>query len=88
LPSTGLAYDGKDRSKDRAMTRLLFVFAFAGASLLAGCVVAPYPYPYPATTTRRQVLVTRDINKMFTGLVVAESVLLKSNTRETLLRRL
>jgi len=51
FPSTGLAYDGKDRSKDRAMTRLLFLFAFAGSSLLAGCVVAPYPYPYPATTT-------------------------------------
>ena len=33
------------------MTRLLFLFAFAGSSLLAGCVVAPYPYPYPATTT-------------------------------------
>jgi hypothetical protein len=33
------------------------------------------------------VLVTRDINKMFDGLVVTESVLLKSNTRETLFRK-
>ena len=43
--------------------------------------------PMPATTVRRSVLVTRDINKMFDGLVVAESVLLKSNTRETLFRK-
>jgi hypothetical protein len=41
----------------------------------------------PATTVRRSVLVTRDINKMFDGLTVAESVLLKSNTRETLFRK-
>ena len=43
--------------------------------------------PYPATRTRRQVFVTRDINKMFTGLVVAESVLLKSSSREVLFRK-
>ena len=43
--------------------------------------------PYPATPVRRNVLVTRDINKMFDGLVVAESVLLKSSTRETLFRK-
>lgn len=42
---------------------------------------------YPATSVRRQVLVTRDINRMFEGLVVAESVLLKSSTRETLFRK-
>jgi hypothetical protein len=42
---------------------------------------------YPATAVRRQVLVTRDINRMFEGLVVAESVLLKSSTRETLFRK-
>ncbi len=41
----------------------------------------------PATPTRRNVLVTRDINKMFDGLVVKESVLLKSNARETLFRK-
>jgi hypothetical protein len=35
----------------------------------------------------RNVLVNRDINKMFEGLVVAESVLLKSATRETLFRK-
>ena len=43
--------------------------------------------PYAATPVRRTVLVTRDIIKMFDGLVVAESVLLKSSTRETLFRR-
>ena len=36
---------------------------------------------------QRHVLVNRDINKMFEGLDVAESVLLKSNTRETLFRK-
>jgi len=41
----------------------------------------------PAAPTRRNVLVTRDVNRMFTGLDVAESVLLKSNTRETLFRK-
>jgi hypothetical protein len=44
--------------------------------------------PYPATPVRRTVLVTRDIIKMFEGLVVAESVLLKSNTREVLFRKM
>jgi hypothetical protein len=43
--------------------------------------------PYAATPVRRTVLLTRDIIKMFDGLVVAESVLLKSSTRETLFRR-
>jgi hypothetical protein len=43
--------------------------------------------PYPATPVRRNVLVPRDIIKMFDGLVVAESVLLKSNTRESLFRK-
>ena len=42
---------------------------------------------YPATAVRRNVLLTRDINRMFEGLVVAESVLLKSSTRETLFRK-
>jgi hypothetical protein len=41
----------------------------------------------PAPPKQRNVLVTRDINKMFEGLVVTESVLLKSNTRETLFRK-
>jgi hypothetical protein len=41
----------------------------------------------PATATSRNVLVTRDINRMFGGLTVAESVLLKSNARETLFRK-
>ncbi len=43
--------------------------------------------PFPATPVRRDVLVTRDIIKMFSGLIVTESVLLKSNTRETLFRK-
>ncbi len=42
---------------------------------------------YPATPTKRNVLLTRDINKMFDGLAVAESVLLKTSTRETLFRK-
>lgn len=43
---------------------------------------------YPGTPARRQVLQNRDIIKMFDPLTVAESFLLKSNTRETLFRRL
>jgi hypothetical protein len=43
--------------------------------------------PMPAAPTRRNVLVTRDVNKLFAGLTVAESVLLKSNTRESLFRK-
>lgn len=43
--------------------------------------------PTPATRSIRHVIVTRDINRMFDGLVVAESVLLKSNARETLFRK-
>lgn len=41
----------------------------------------------PAPQTPRNVLVTRDVNRMFEGLVVSESVLLKSNARETLFRK-
>jgi hypothetical protein len=41
----------------------------------------------PATPVPRTVLLTRDIIKMFDGLIVAESMLLKSSTRETLFRR-
>ncbi len=41
----------------------------------------------PASPVARTVLLTRDIIKMFDGLIVAESVLLKSSTRETLFRR-
>lgn len=40
-----------------------------------------------ATPTPRNVLVVRDVNRMFEGLVVSESVLLKSNARETLFRK-
>jgi hypothetical protein len=43
--------------------------------------------PTPAARSIRHVIVTRDINRMFEGLVVAESVLLKSNARETLFRK-
>ena len=42
---------------------------------------------YPAAPVQRTVWVTRDIGKLFVGLSVAESVLLKSNTRETLFRK-
>jgi hypothetical protein len=45
------------------------------------------PRPYPATPVPRTVLLTRDIIKMFDGLIVAESMLLKSSTRDTLYRR-
>lgn len=43
--------------------------------------------PAPAAPTRRNVLVTRDITRMFEGLAVTESVLLKSRTREILFRK-
>ena len=43
--------------------------------------------PYPAMPAKRNVLVTRDINNMFDRLTMADSVLLKSGTRETLFRR-
>jgi len=41
----------------------------------------------PATRVPRNVLTTRDIIKMFDGLTVTESILLKTNTRETLFRK-
>lgn len=41
----------------------------------------------PATRMRRHVLVTRDIARMFDGLTVAETILLKRSTRETLFRK-
>ena len=37
--------------------------------------------------TSPMLALQRDINRMFEGLVVAESVLLKSSTRETLFRK-
>jgi len=43
--------------------------------------------PVPATPVKRRVLVTREINMMFEQLMSADSVLLKSGTRETLFRR-
>ncbi len=43
--------------------------------------------PFPATPVKRSVLLTRDINNMFERLMLAESVLLKSGSRETLFRR-
>jgi len=42
---------------------------------------------YPAADSRRHVFVNRDIIKMFEGLDVSEQFLLKSNTREILLRK-
>ena len=42
---------------------------------------------YPATPTRRHVLTSRDITRMFDGLEVAESVLLRSSAREMLFRK-
>jgi hypothetical protein len=43
--------------------------------------------PYPASPVRRSVLAPRDMARMFDGLLVTESVLLKTNTRETLLKK-
>ena len=42
---------------------------------------------YPATPAWSQVRTTRDINKMFEGLLVTDSILLKNGTRETLFRK-
>lgn len=42
---------------------------------------------HPGTGGRKRVLQNRDIIRMFEGLVVSDSFLLKSNTREMLLRR-
>jgi hypothetical protein len=42
---------------------------------------------HPGTGGPKYVLLNRDIIKMFDGLVVSDSFLLKSNTREILLRR-
>jgi len=41
----------------------------------------------PATPVPRTVIVNRDLNRMFDGLVVSESVLLKTGSRETLFRK-
>lgn len=43
--------------------------------------------PYPATPTRRHVLQNRDLTKIFDGMTVTDSVLLKSGARETLFRK-
>jgi predicted SAM-dependent methyltransferase len=43
--------------------------------------------PYPATPTRRHVLQNRDLAKIFEGMLVTESVLLKTGARETLFRK-
>src|SRR5919112_3989646 len=43
--------------------------------------------PHPGTGGPKHAFLNRDIIKMFDGLIVAESFLLKSNTREILLRR-
>lgn len=43
--------------------------------------------PYPATPTRRHVLQNRDLAKIFEGMLVTESVLLKTRARETLFRK-
>lgn len=42
---------------------------------------------YPATPAWRQVMTTRDINKMFDGLRVTEAILLKNGMRETLFQK-
>ena len=42
---------------------------------------------HPGTGGPKLVLLNRDIIKMFDGLIVSDSFLLKSNTREILLRR-
>jgi hypothetical protein len=43
--------------------------------------------PYPASRARQKTLQNRDIIKMFEGLRVAESFLMKNNVREILLRK-
>src|SRR5689334_10082731 len=43
--------------------------------------------PHAGSGGKKHVLLNRDIIKMFDGLVVADSFLLKSNTREILLKR-
>jgi SAM-dependent methyltransferase len=43
---------------------------------------------YPAARRRRRVLSPREIDRLFDGLEMAESVLLKTSSRETLFRKL
>jgi len=43
--------------------------------------------PYPAARSKQQVLLNRDIIKLFEGLLVSESFLLKTNVREILFRK-
>ena len=43
--------------------------------------------PYPAARSKQHVLLNRDIIKLFDGLRVAESFLLKTNVREILFRK-
>ena len=43
--------------------------------------------PHAGSAGPKRVLQNRDIIRMFEGLVVSDSFLLKSNTREMLLRR-
>jgi hypothetical protein len=43
--------------------------------------------PVPAAPVTRSVILNRDLIRMFGGLAVAESVLLKNSTRETLFRK-
>jgi hypothetical protein len=43
--------------------------------------------PYPASRARQKALQNRDIIKMFDGLRVAESFLMKNNVREILMRK-
>jgi hypothetical protein len=42
---------------------------------------------HPGVGAKRQGLQNRDILRMFEGLIVADSFLLKNNTREMLLRK-
>ena len=49
--------------------------------------IAAAPARIPARGGPKHVLQNRDIIKMFDGLIVSDSFLLKSNTREILLRR-
>jgi len=43
--------------------------------------------PYPAARSKQQVMLNRDIIKLFDGLRVSESFLLKTNVREILFRK-
>ena len=79
---------------DAAATRSLLAFFGARASddtrytkyLIEDETRLRYRF-YPSACTRRWVLQNRDINHLFAGLEIFDSLLLKSGVREILFRR-